>query len=380
MMRALLTLARPALLTLPPETAHEVALKSLEAGLFPRPAKDDDKRLAQTFWGLNFPNPIGIAAGFDKNGRVPDALLQGGFGYAEAGTVTPRPQSGNPTPRVFRLIKDRALINRLGFNNDGHEALYHRLLARKNAEGGKPEGVVGVNIGANKDSSDRIADYSAGIHRFHDVADYFTVNISSPNTPGLRDLQAPKELDTLLTAVLQARDEYLNEERKNLPVLVKLAPDIAQDDLFSVLDVLERQKIDGIIISNTTLSRQNLLTDKEGQPIAQSKEAGGLSGAPLHRRSTIVLAKAYRHLGGSIPLIGVGGIHDGQSAVDKIEAGASLLQLYTGLIYEGAGLLDNIKHELVKKIESSNKQSLSALTGHKAKDWAQQDYETETTR
>ncbi len=379
MMRALMTLARPALLTLPPETAHEIALKSLEAGLFPRPSKEDDKRLSQTFWGLHFSNPIGIAAGFDKNGRVPDALLQGGFGYAEAGTVTPRPQSGNPTPRVFRLIQDRALINRLGFNNDGHEALYHRLVARQNAEGGKPEGVVGVNIGANKDSVDRVADYTAGIHRFHDVADYFTVNISSPNTPGLRDLQAPKELDTLLRAVLQARDEYLGDKRENLPVLVKLAPDIAQDDLFSVLDVLQQQKIDGIIISNTTLSRQNLLKDKEGHTIAQAKEAGGLSGAPLHKRSTIVLAKAYRHLGGSIPLIGVGGIHDGQSALDKVEAGASLLQLYTGLIYEGAGLLDSIKEELAQKMEATGNQSLSGLTGSKAEDWAQCDYETETT-
>ncbi len=374
MMHALLTLARPALLTLPPELAHEVALKSLESGLFPSPTKEDDARLSQSLWGLTFPNPLGIAAGFDKNGRVPDALLKGGFGYAEAGTVTPRPQSGNPTPRVFRLIKDRALINRLGFNNDGHEALYQRLLARKNQEGGNPTGVVGVNIGANKDSTDRIADYTMGIHRFYDVADYFTVNISSPNTPGLRDLQAPEELDKLLTAILEARKEYLSEVDGRLPILVKLAPDLEDQALLQTLDILMKHNIDGIIISNTTLSRDNLMADEKGRSLKQSKESGGLSGQPLHERSTIILARAYQHLKGRIPLIGVGGIHDGQSALDKIEAGASLLQIYTGLIYEGSGLLEKAKEALVAEIEATNSQSLTDLIGVKAEDWAQRSF------
>ncbi len=370
MMRALFTLSRPALLTLPPEAAHEVALRSLELGLYPRPPKADDPTLAQNFWGLNFPNPIGIAAGFDKNGRVPTALLQGGFGYTEVGTVTPRPQSGNPRPRVFRLIKDRALINRLGFNNDGHETLYHRLKTRQKQEDGAQTGIVGVNIGANKDSKDRIADYLAGIHRFYDLADYFTVNISSPNTPGLRDLQAPQELDKLLRTILPVRNSYQDKNNKPLPVLVKLAPDIAQDDLFPVLDTLQKHSVDGIIISNTTLSRQNLLKETP-----QSKEQGGLSGEPLHKRSTIVLAKAYQHLEGKIPLIGVGGIHDGQSALDKIEAGASLLQLYTGLIYEGVGLLDDIKDSLIQAIVSQNATSLTNLTGCKSEEWSKLDYE-----
>ncbi|MFA5901415.1 MAG: quinone-dependent dihydroorotate dehydrogenase, partial [Hyphomicrobium sp.] len=312
MLKALFDLAPRALTLLPPEVAHETTLRALETGAFPA-AGADDASLACCFAGLSVPNPIGIAAGFDKDGRVPDALLRLGCGFAEIGTVTPLAQPGNPSPRVFRLRRDRAIINRLGFNNGGHDAALRRLQRRPH------NGVVGVNIGANKDSSDRVADYVAGINTFYDVASYFTINISSPNTPGLRDLQDPAALHELLMRVFSARTEQMQRGKPKRPIVVKLAPDIGESDLEPVFAELVAQHVDGIAVSNTTLSRHALVEDNV-------REAGGLSGRPLFHRSTVMLARVYRATGGAIPLIGIGGIDSGATALAKIEAGATLIQ------------------------------------------------------
>ncbi len=358
MLAAVFELARPLLYALDPEQAHELTLKSLEAGIYPRPAAADDARLGVKVWGLDFANPLGIAAGFDKDARVPGAVLGMGFGHAEIGTVTPRPQEGNPRPRVFRLIRDRALINRLGFNNSGHAAALARLTRAR------PKGVLGINVGANKDAADRAADYVAGVRAFYDVASYFTVNISSPNTPGLRDLQAPAALDELVGRVLQAREEMMAAGRPKRPVVVKLAPDIAEDDLEPIVRVLEARGVDGIAVSNSTLARERL------GDTALAKEAGGISGRPLFHRSTVVLARVHVLTGGRIPLIGIGGINSGATAIAKLEAGATLLQLYTGLVYEGPGLLARIKQEMVAHLAREKLARIGDLTGRRAEEWA----------
>ncbi len=362
MFAAAYQLARSVLFALSPEQAHEVTLKSLEAGVYLHAAGADDPRLATTIAGLDFPNPIGIAAGFDKDARVPDAVLGIGCGFAEIGTVTPRPQSGNPTPRIFRLIDDRAVINRLGFNNGGHAAAHARLQRRTSA--GMAAGIVGVNIGANKDATDRGADYVRGLETFNDVASYFTVNISSPNTPGLRDLQAPAALDELLGRIMAARATLVRERKPRRPIIVKIAPDIAEADLEPIVARLVAHAVDGIAVSNTTLSR-NGLRDQAG-----AKESGGLSGRPLFHRSTVVLARVYQLTGGAIPLIGIGGIDSGTTALAKIEAGATLIQLYTGLIYEGPPLIGRIKSELTVALTREGLTSITSLTGRRAGEWA----------
>ena len=351
-------LARPMLFALQPEDAHEATLKALEAGLYPRPFGTDDPCIAQSVFGLEFPNPIGIAAGYDKDARVADAVLGLGCGFAEIGTVTPKPQDGNPRPRVFRLVADDGLINRLGFNNGGHAAVLARLEARQ-ARGG----VVGVNVGANKDSIDRTADYVQGLEAFNHVASYFTVNISSPNTPGLRDLQAPAALDELLGRVMAARRTLVARGLPSRPIIVKIAPDIAEADVAAVCDRLVAHAVDGIAVSNTTLARANLRD-------ASANEAGGLSGRPLFARATAMLARVYRATNGAVPLIGIGGIDSPETALAKIEAGATLLQLYTGLIYEGPGLIGRIKTHLASEVRRSGVQNLAALRGRKADDWA----------
>jgi dihydroorotate dehydrogenase len=357
MIGPLARLAKPFLLALDPERAHELTLRALELGVYPRCGSAPDGALATSVWGLRFPNPVGIAAGFDKDARVPDAVLGLGCGFAEVGTTTPLPQAGNPAPRVFRLVADRAVINRLGFNNAGHAAALGRLKARAQ------RGVVGVNIGANRESPDRVGDYVAGIGTFYDVASYFTVNISSPNTPGLRDLQAPDALDTLLARIMAARAARMAEGAPRRPIVVKLAPDLTQAELAETVAALLRHGVDGIAVSNTTLDRGGL-TD----PAA--REAGGLSGRPLFRRATVVLARVYQATEGKIPLIGVGGIDSPQSALDKIEAGASLLQLYTGLIYEGQELIGRIKAHLGAVCRERGVQSVAELTGTRAGEWA----------
>ena len=353
-MSGLFGLGQSLLLALPPERAHDLAVKSLELGLYPRAGAPDDKRLAQTLFGLDFANPVGMAAGFDKDARVPRELLAMGFGFVEVGTLTPRAQSGNPPPRMFRSMADRAVINRLGFNNQGHEAALHRLM-------GGAGGVVGVNIGAGRDSQDRIGDYVSGIRRMAEVASYFTVNISSPNTPGLRDLQAPAALDALLKRVQEARAGTGHKP----PLLVKLAPDIAGDDLPDVVRVILSNGVDGIVVSNTTLARDGL---SDG---AFAKEAGGLSGRPLFASSTQMLARVHQLTQGRLPLIGVGGIDSGEAALAKIEAGASLLQLYTGLVFEGPALIGRIKETLVGAMEQAGGNSLGSLIGRRAGEWAE---------
>jgi dihydroorotate dehydrogenase len=329
----------------------------LETGIYPR-AGSDDARLSVSVWGLNMSNPLGIAAGFDKDARVPDAILNMGFGHAEIGTVTPQPQEGNTRPRVFRLVQDRALINRLGFNNQGHAAAVARLQRRRS------RGVVGVNVGANKDAADRAADYVAGVRAFYDVASYFTINVSSPNTPGLRDLQAPAALDALIGRVLQERAEIMVGGKPRRPIVVKLAPDIAEEDLAAIVQVLMARGVDGIAVSNTTLARDGL------RDAALAREAGGVSGRPMFHRATVMLARVYLLTGGRIPLIGIGGIDSGASAIAKLEAGATLLQLYTGLVFEGPGLLARMKGEMLARLEGDKLARIGDLTGRRAEAWA----------
>ncbi|MCA3561982.1 MAG: quinone-dependent dihydroorotate dehydrogenase [Aestuariivirga sp.] len=319
------SLARPLLHALDAETAHGLTIRALSR-LPMGHAPLANPALAVEAFGLGFPNPLGLAAGFDKNAEAPDAVLALGFGFTEIGTVTPKPQPGNPRPRLFRLPEDGAVINRMGFNNEGHSAALRRLAARQ-ARGG----IVGVNIGANRDSSDRIGDYVQGIAAFAHLASYFTVNISSPNTPGLRGLQSRAELEQLL-ARLNA--ERARQARKP-PMLLKIAPDLREDELQDIASACAGGAVDGIIVSNTTLSREGLCS-----PHAQ--EQGGLSGRPLLPLSTRQLARMFVLTRGEVPLIGVGGVHDGASALLKIRAGASLVQLYSALVYQGPGLVTSI--------------------------------------
>jgi dihydroorotate dehydrogenase len=295
---------------------------------------------------------VGIAAGFDKNAEVPDALLRLGFGFAEIGSVTPKPQSGNPRPRIFRLERDEAVINRLGFNNDGAEVVLRRLAAR--AQNG---GIVGVNVGANKDSPDRTQDYVRLIETFAPVASYFTVNVSSPNTPGLRNLQQAAELDDLLARVIDAR-ERVRKNAGDSPVLLKIAPDLSLADLDDVVHVARSRGVDGMIVANTTIGRPSTLREQ-----VRSKEQGGLSGRPLFRLSTRMVAETFVRVEGAFPLIGAGGIDSGGAALTKIRAGASLIQLYSALVYKGVGLVDSIKADLSSTLLRTGRDSLSEIVG-----------------
>jgi dihydroorotate dehydrogenase len=343
-------LARPLLRVLKPETAHALTLRALMFA--PRIAPADDARLAVRVFGLNFKNPVGIAAGFDKNADVPDALLALGFGFAEVGTVTPLPQAGNPRPRVFRLAADEGVINRLGFNSAGAPAVLKRLAARARAGG-----IVGVNIGANKESSDRTGDYVRLIDTLAAVASYITINISSPNTPGLRDLQHASVLDDLLARVVARRDRVVPHAGPT-PVLVKIAPDLSLNDLDDVVGIARARHVDGMIVGNTTVSRPATLHDR-----VTAKQAGGLSGRPLFALSTRMLAETYVRVEGAFPLIGVGGIDSGEAALAKFKAGADLVQLYTGLIYRGLGLVAEIKTALVRALEREGAERLGDLVG-----------------
>lgn len=340
-------LVRSVLQGVDPERAHDMTIAALE-NVPTRAAAPDDPRLAVEAFGLRFPNPIGLAAGFDKDARVPDPLLRQGFGFVEVGSVTPKAQPGNPKPRIFRLPDQRGVINRLGFNNAGHQA----ALTRMSQRAGRP-GIVGVNVGANKDAADRAEDYAAGIRAFSNFANYITINISSPNTPGLRDLQARDALDDLLARSMAARDEA----RVRRPVLLKLAPDLALADLDDAVEVALARGVDGLIVSNTTITRPPGLSG------ASVSETGGLSGAPLFRRATWMLAEAARRVEGRIPLVGVGGVHSAETAVAKIRAGASLVQIYTALIYEGPALLGAIKTGLLAELDREGAADLGALVG-----------------
>src|SRR5579862_1689151 len=339
-------LLRLLLRTLPPETAHRLILAGLAAGLGGRPAAPDPPALAQRLWGRDFPNPIGVAAGFDKDALVADRLLRLGFGFAEIGTVTPRPQPGNPKPRVFRLDADAALINRMGFNSGGLDRVIARLCRRQRAKGA---GIVGVNVGRNRDSADAAADYAEGVRRTAALADYLVVNVSSPNTPGLRDLQARARLEELLNAVLRARDEA----GARPPLLVKIAPDLSPAELADIAAVALASGIDG----NTTVARPPSLHS----PAAQ--ESGGLSGRPLFAPSTAVLAEMYRLTDGRLPLIGAGGIADAEDAYAKIRAGAALVQLYTALAFAGPALLGEIKTGLAELLHRDGFASVADAIG-----------------
>jgi dihydroorotate dehydrogenase len=344
-------LIRPLLHKFDAETAHRLTITALKLAPAARP-QAFAPALATSHFGLSFAHPLGLAAGFDKNGEVPDAMLAEGLSFVEVGTVTPLPQQGNPRPRLFRLSADQAVINRMGFNNEGHDALRRRLEARR-ARGG----IVGVNIGANKDASDRIGDYVKGLEAFRDIASYLTVNISSPNTPGLRNLQSKAELETLLGRLNEARAHQASP-----PLLVKIAPDLAEADLDDIAQVFLAEKVDGVIVSNTTITRPPLRS-------GHASETGGLSGRPLFDLSTYMLAQLNLRLEGRIPLIGVGGIDSAEAAFAKIEAGAHLLQLYSALVFEGPALIARIIDGLAAKCRASGFASIGQAVGGSARDY-----------
>lgn len=354
MFGALFPLLTPLVRRIDPEKAHDLAVTALECAPLPQ-SKPDDPRLAVEAFGFTFANPVGIAAGFDKNARVPDALMRLGFGFVEVGGVTKRPQPGNPKPRVFRLAEDEAVINRYGLNSDGMEVVAGRLEKRVR------KGVLGINLGANKDSVDRIADYVDLTRRLGPFAEFLTLNVSSPNTPGLRDLQGRAFLDELIARVLDVRAEAGLSTR----ILLKIAPDIDDIQLDDIVDVALSRKIDGMIVSNTTIARPASLRDK-----VQAAETGGLSGKPLFRASTIVLAKTCQRVGGAFPLIGVGGISSGEDAVAKIAAGATLVQFYSALVYRGPGLISETKDAILRAIQRENASTVADLVGRGADVWA----------
>ena len=340
---------------LPAERAHNLTLTlaGAAARLLPRPAADDP-RLSVSAFGLHFPNPVGLAAGFDKNAQVPDAMAKFGFGFVECGTVTPRPQEGNPRPRLFRLTQDAAVINRMGFNNGGMDQAARNLKARR---GG---GIVGINIGANKDSTDRISDYVLGFAVLAPLADYVTVNVSSPNTPGLRGLQNREELTRLLDSLIAARGKSPvgapSARGGQKPILLKIAPDLDSHALDEIADVVRTSGIEGLIVSNTTIARPPLKS-------SHAQETGGLSGAPLLAPSTEVLRGMRQRLGKSVTLVGVGGIAGGADAYAKIRAGASLVQLYTALVYQGPSLVARIKQELLACLDRDGYANVTAAMG-----------------
>lgn len=346
-------LARDALLRMDPETAHAATLAALRLGAVPSQREPDPPELATRLCGLDLTNPVGMAAGFDKNAEVPRPLARLGFGMVEVGTVTPRPQKGNPQPRLFRLPEVGGVINRMGFNNEGHEAAFARL------KGLRVPAALGVNIGANKDSEDFVADYVLGVQRFADLADYLTVNVSSPNTPGLRNLQADEALRRLLGEVLAARAKA----RTRVPVLLKIAPDLDEAGLDAVARVMLATDLDGLIVSNTTIGREAIA----GQALAG--EMGGLSGKPLFPLATQRLAQMRQRVG-ALPIVGVGGIHSPQTALAKFEAGADAIQLYSALVFGGMDLLERIKRGLFSAVRSAGKANISELVGSRTDDWA----------
>ena len=357
-MRTLLDLGQSILKRFDPERAHALGIQGLEITSPFLAQSSSDPRLSVNAFGLSFPNPLGVAAGFDKNGQVPDAMLRLGFGFAEIGTVTPRPQAGNPKPRLFRLPADEAVINRFGFNGEGAATVLKRLEARAHRPG-----IVGVNIGANKNSNDRIADYVFGIKTFASVGSYFAVNVSSPNTPGLRDLQYGAEFDKLVAHVLDARDQQIaRADRK--PVLFKISPDLTLAELDDIVRIARTRRVDGLIVSNTTVSRPSTLESGK-----VTHEIGGLSGKPLFDRSTWMLAETFLRVEKQFPLIGAGGVNSAETAIAKIEAGATLVQLYSALTYKGIGLVDDIKQGFFEHLMNNGQTSLEPSIGKTAQNW-----------
>jgi dihydroorotate dehydrogenase len=340
---------RPFLFSLDPETAHDLAIKSLKFNPFPRKIfkVEDEQMLNIELFGKNFPNPIGLAAGFDKSAEAFNSLLKLGFGFVEVGTVTPLKQYGNPKPRIFRLEDDGALINRLGFNNDGIEVVKHRIISDKKI------GILGINIGPNKETKDQKNDFCLGLKNFFEIADYITVNISSPNTEGLRDFHDQKKLIDLLSAL----NKIKKDNKTNVPLLLKISPDINNSHIPEIADVAIKNNISAIILINTTNgNRDNLRSEMK-------KESGGLSGEPLDKISTNMIRKFYKELNSKIPIIGVGGVNSGKSAYEKIIAGASLLQIYTSFVYKGPSVAKDIKKELIQILKSEGIKNIKDAVG-----------------
>lgn len=350
---ALAELTRDTLLRMDAETAHGATIAALRMGLAPERSQPDAPELRTTICGLDLSNPVGMAAGFDKNAEVARPLALMGFGMVEIGTVTPRPQSGNPKPRLFRIPEAGGVINRMGFNNEGHDAAFARLKDQR------VPAALGVNIGANKNSEDFVADYVLGVQRFADLADYLTVNVSSPNTPGLRNLQADEALRRLLGEVLTARAKA----RTRVPVFLKIAPDLDEASLDAIAAVVLATDLDGLIVSNTTVTRDAVAG------LENATETGGLSGKPLFTLATQRLAQMRQRVG-ALPLVGVGGIHSPQTALAKIEAGANAIQLYSALVFGGLDMLDRLKQGLVTAVRAQGERNLADLVGTKAADWA----------
>jgi len=340
---------RPFLFNLDPETAHDLAIKSLKFNPLPRSMfeVEDEQMLKVDVLGKNFPNPIGLAAGFDKSAEAYDSLLRLGFGFVEVGTVTPLKQLGNPKPRIFRLENDRALINRLGFNNDGIEIIKNRIKSTRKT------GILGVNIGPNKDAQDQLNDFCIGLKNFFNIADYITVNISSPNTEGLRDFHNQAKLNDLLAAL----NKIKKDKKTDIPLLLKISPDIHENHISEIVDVILKNSISAIVLTNTTNSNKDNLKDKA------KNESGGLSGEPLQQISTNMIKKFYKLLNGKIPIIGVGGVNSGKSAYEKIIAGASLLQLYTGFVYRGPSTAKEIKKELIQILKDEGIKNIKDVVG-----------------
>ena len=340
---------RPFLFNLDPEAAHDLAIKSLKFNPLPRKMfeVEDEQMLNIELLGQNFPNPIGLAAGFDKSAEVYNSIIKLGFGFVEVGTVTPLKQFGNPKPRVFRLENDSALINRLGFNNDGMEIIKSRI----NSEGKK--GILGINIGPNKDTKSQKNDFCLGLKYFFDIADYITVNISSPNTEGLRNFHDQEKLEELLVALNKVK----KDNKSNIPLLLKVSPDIDESSISEIVDAVIKNNISAIVLTNTTNGNRNNLKDKN------KNEQGGLSGEPLQKMSTNMIKKFYKLLNGKIPIIGVGGVNSGKSAYEKIIAGASLLQLYTGFVYRGPSTAKDIKKELIQILKSEGIKNIKDIIG-----------------
>jgi len=343
------SILRPFLFNIDPETAHDLAIKSLKFN--PLPSKmfevEDEQMLKVQLLGKNFPNPIGLAAGFDKSAEAYNSLLRLGFGFVEVGTVTPLKQFGNPKPRIFRLKDDDALINRLGFNNDGIEIIKNRIKLNDK------KGIVGVNIGPNKETKDQKNDFCLGLKNFFDIADYITVNISSPNTEGLRDFHEQEKLKNLLLAL----NKIKKENKTDISLLLKVSPDIEDNHISEIVDAATNNDIAAIILTNTTNgNRDNLRSEIK-------KEKGGLSGKPLQEISTNMIKKFYKQLNGKIPIIGVGGVDSGKSAYEKITAGASLLQLYTGFIYKGPLVAKDIKKGLIQILKAEGLNNIKEAIG-----------------
>ncbi|KAL4443365.1 hypothetical protein ABPG75_011102 [Micractinium tetrahymenae] len=344
------------------ETSHKMGILAAKLGFFPRETRPDPPSLRTTVWGREFPNPLGVAAGFDKDAEVVEPLLGLGFGFVEVGSITPLPQPGNPKPRAFRLPEFGAVINRYGFNSEGLDAARERLAAfrRRQAEQGAafPGGMLGVNLGKNKTSEDAAADYSTGVTKLGEFADYLVINISSPNTPGLRSLQGRQELETLVRSVKQTRDGMKWDARGPPPLLVKIAPDLTEADMSDIASVALEQGVDGLIVSNTTITRPGAIAE---HPLG--KETGGLSGRPLFEMATEVLREMYTLTGGRLPIVGVGGVSSGADAYAKIRAGASLVELYSAFAFEGPRLVPRVKRELAALLEKDGFASVADAVG-----------------